>query len=44
MISLIVPRKDSLNKKAQGVHNQLINMFGQRNITFVDHNDNIDIE
>ena len=44
MISLIVSRKDSLNNKAQEVHNQLINMLGQRNITFVDHNDNIDIE
>ena len=44
MISLIVPRKDSLNNKAQEVSSRLINMCGERDITFVDHTDTIDIE
>ena len=44
MISLIVPRKDSLNNKAQEVSSRLINMCDERNITFVDHTDTIDTE
>ena len=43
-ISLIVPRKDSLNNKAQEVNSRLINMCGEREITFVEHTDTIDIE
>ena len=43
-ISLIVPRKGSLNNKAQEVNNRLINMSGKRDITFVDHTGTIDIE
>ena len=43
-ISLIVPRKDSLNNKAQEVNSRLINMCGERDITFIDHSDTIDIE
>ena len=43
-ISLIVPRKDSLNNKAQEVNSQFINMCGECDITFVDHTDNIDTE
>ena len=43
-ISLIVPRKDSLNNKAQEVNSQFINMCGERDITFVDHTDTIDTE
>ena len=41
-ISLIVPRKDSLNNKVQEVISRLINMFSKRDITFVDHTDTID--
>ena len=43
-ISLIVPRKDSLNNKAQKGNSRLINMCGESDITFVDHTDTIDIE
>ena len=43
-ISLIVPRKDSLNNKAQAVNSRIINMCGERDITFIDHTDTIDIE
>ena len=43
-ISLIVPRKDSLNNKAQAVNSRIINMCGEQDITFVDHTDTIDIE
>ena len=44
MISLIVPRKDNLNYKAQEVNCRLINMCGERDITFIDHTDTIDNE
>ena len=43
-ISLTVPRKDSLNNKAQEVNSRLINTCGKHDITFVDHTDTIDIE
>ena len=43
-ISLIVPRKDSLNNKAQEVNSRIINMCGERDIAFIDHTDNCDIE
>ena len=43
-ISRIVPRKDSLNNKAQEVNSRLINICGERNITFVDHTNTTDIE
>ena len=43
-ISLIVPRKDNLNNKAQEVNSRLINMCGERDITFIDHTDTIDTE
>ena len=43
-ISLIVPRKQNLNNKAQEVNSQLINMCGERDITFIDHTDTIDTE
>ena len=43
-ISLIVPRKDSLNSKVQKVNSRLINMCGEPDITFIDHTDIIDIE
>ena len=43
-ISLIIPRKDSLNKKTQEVNNRLRSMCGEREITCVDHADTIDIE
>ena len=43
-ISLIVPRKDNINNKAQKVNRQLINMCGERDITFIDHTDTIDTE
>ena len=43
-ISLIVPRKDSLNNKAQEVNSRYINMCGERDITFFDHTDTIGIE
>ena len=42
--SLIVPRKESLNYKEQEVNSRLINMFGEHDITFIDHSDSIDIE
>ena len=44
MISLIVPRKDSLNNKPQEVNSRLINMCGGQNITFLDHTDTTGIE
>ena len=44
MISLIVPRKKSLNKKAHEVNKQLINMCDKKYITFFDHTDRIDYE
>ena len=43
-ISLIVPRNDSLNNKAQEVDSRLINMYGEHDITYIDHTDTIDIE
>ena len=43
-ISLIVPRKDSLNNKAQAVNSQIINMCSERDITFIDHTETIEIE
>ena len=43
-ISLIVPRKANLKNKAQEINSQLINMCGERDITFIDHTDTIDIE
>ena len=43
-ISLIVPRKDSLNNKVQEVNSRLINICDECDITFVDHTDTIDIE
>ena len=43
-ISLIVPRKDSLNNKAQQVNSRLINMCGERDITFIDHTDTTETE
>ena len=43
-ISLIVPRKDSLNNKAQEVNSRLINTCSERDITFIDHTDTIDTE
>ena len=44
MISQIAPRKDNLNNKVQEVNSRHINMCGERDITFVDHTDTIDIE
>ena len=43
-ISLIVPRKDNLSSEAQEVNSRLINMCGERDITFIDHTDTIDTE
>ena len=43
-ISLIVPRKDSLNNKAQAVNSRIINMCSERDITFIDHTETIEIE
>ena len=43
-ISLNVLQKASLNNKAEEVSNQLINMFRERHITFIDHTHTIDIE
>ena len=43
-ISLVLPRKDSLNNKAHEVNSRLINMCGEPDINFVDHTDTIDIE
>ena len=43
-ISLIVPRKDSLNNKVQVVNSWLINMCGEHDVTFLDHPDTIDTE
>ena len=43
-VTLTVPRKNSLNNKAQEVNSQFINMCGECDITFVDHTDNIDTE
>ena len=43
-ISLIVPRKDSLNNKAQELNSRLINICSERDITFIDHTDTIDTE
>ena len=43
-ISLFVPRKDSLKNKAQEINSHLINMCGERDITFIDYTDTIDIE
>ena len=42
--NVIVPRKDSLSNKAQEVNSRIINMCGERDITFVDHTDTIDTE
>ena len=43
-ISVIVPRNDSLNNKAQEVNSRPINMYGERDITFTDHTGTSDIE
>ena len=43
-ISLTVLRKNSLNNNAQEVNSQLINLWGERDITFIDHTDTISIE
>ena len=43
-ISLTVPRKDSLNNKAQEVNSRLINMCGEHDIIYIDRTDTIDIE
>ena len=40
-ISLIAPRADNLNNKANEVNNRLVNMCSQRNIRFINHNDDI---
>ena len=42
--SLIVPRKNTLNNKAQEVNSRLITMCGERDITFIDHTDTISTE
>ena len=42
--SLIVPRKNTLINKVQEVNSRLINMCGERDITFIDHTDTISIE
>ena len=42
-ISLIVPRKDSLNNKAQKVNSWLTNICDGRDITFVDHTNITDV-
>ena len=43
-ISLIVPRKNNSNNKAQKVNSRLINMCGERDIIFIDHTNTIDTE
>ena len=43
-ISLIVPRKDNLNNNTKEVNSRLINMYGERDITFIDHTDTIRTE
>ena len=43
-ISLIVPRNDNLNNKANEVNNRLINMCQERNISFINHKDTINPE
>ena len=41
-VSLIVPRNDNLNNKANEVNSRLMNMCKQRNINIINHSDNID--
>ena len=43
-ISLIAPRADNLNNKANEVNNRLVNMWNQRNIRFINHSDDIQPE
>ena len=43
-IPLIVLRKANLDNKAPEVNSRLINMCGERNITFIDHTDTTDTE
>ena len=43
-IPLIVLRKDNLNNKAPEVNSRLINMCGERDITFIDHTGTTDTE
>ena len=42
--SLIAPRADNLNNKANEVNNRLVNMCNQRNIRFTNHSDDIQLE
>ena len=42
--SLIGPRADNLNNKANEVKNRLVNMCNQRNIRFINHSDDIQPE
>ena len=44
VISLIVPRRDSLNYKASEVNDRLKHMCNSRDIRYIDHTDSIDIE
>ena len=43
-IPLILLRKANLDNKAPEVNSRLINMCGERNITFIDHTDTTDTE
>ena len=42
--SLIAPRADNLNSKANEVNNRLVNMCNQRNVRFINHSDDIQPE
>ena len=43
-ISLIVPRNDNLNNKANEVNSRLIHMCAERNIPYIDHTNSIQPE
>ena len=43
-ISLIVPRSDNLNNKANEVNSHLIHMRAERNIPYIDHTNSVQPE
>ena len=43
IISLIAPRRDTLNNKASEVNDRLKHMCDGRNYRYIDHNDSIDV-
>ena len=44
LISLIVPRSDNLNNKANEVNSHLIHMRAERNIPYIDHTNSVQPE